>query len=92
MVICLEQGVTDFHMIQLLPLLPHHSLLHKNPDWFNLSGAGLPGCPGKQAVKQMSLSVMDLCITIFGTFQYTYSVFSTLLALHHLLMICEKQM
>jgi len=55
MVICLEQGATDFHMIQLLPLLPHHSLLHKNPDWFNLSGAGLPGCPGKQAVKQMSV-------------------------------------
>jgi len=26
MVICLEQGANDFHMVQLKPLLPHHLL------------------------------------------------------------------
>jgi len=29
-------------MVQLLPLPPHHLLLHENPEWFCLSGAGLP--------------------------------------------------
>jgi len=28
MVICLEQGATDFHMVQLMQLPPHHLLLH----------------------------------------------------------------
>ena len=32
---------------------PHHLLPHLNPDWFYLSGTGLPGCPGKQAVKRV---------------------------------------
>ena len=28
-------------MVQLMPLTPRHLLLHENPDWFNLSVAGL---------------------------------------------------
>jgi len=31
--------------------IPHHLLPHLNPDWFYLSGTGLPGCPGKEVVK-----------------------------------------
>jgi len=31
---------------QLMSEPPHHLLLRENPGWFNLSGAGLPGCPG----------------------------------------------
>jgi len=27
-VICLEQGADDLHMVQLMPLPPHHLLLH----------------------------------------------------------------
>ena len=27
-VICLEQGANDLHMVQLMPLPPHHLLLH----------------------------------------------------------------
>ena len=27
MVICLEQGANDLHMVQLMPLPPHHLLL-----------------------------------------------------------------
>jgi len=41
-VVCLERGANDLHVIQLMPLPPHHLLLHKNPEWFYLSGAGLP--------------------------------------------------
>jgi len=36
MVICLERGANDFHMVQLMPLPPHH------PEMVYLSGAGLP--------------------------------------------------
>jgi len=32
---------------------PHHLLPHLNPDWFYLFGRGHPGCPGKEAVKQV---------------------------------------
>jgi len=39
MVICLDRGVNDLHVVQLMSLPPHHLLL---PDCFNLSGAGLP--------------------------------------------------
>jgi len=42
MVICLECGSRDLHMVHLMPLPPHRLLLHYNPEWFNLSGAGLP--------------------------------------------------
>jgi len=28
MVICLERGANDLHVVQLMPLLPHHLLLH----------------------------------------------------------------
>jgi len=38
---CLQQGENDLHMVQLMPLPPHHLLLHQNPHWFNLSGACL---------------------------------------------------
>jgi len=40
-VICLELGA-DLHMAQLMPL-PLTLLLQYNPDWFYLSGTGLPG-------------------------------------------------
>jgi len=28
MVICLERGANDLHMVQLMPLPPHHHLLY----------------------------------------------------------------
>jgi len=33
MVICLERGANDLHMVQLMPLPSHHLLLQKNPEW-----------------------------------------------------------
>jgi len=44
-VICLQQGANNLHMVQLMQLPPHHLLLY-------LYGAGLPGCLGKTAIKQ----------------------------------------
>jgi len=41
MVICLEQGADNLHMVELMPLPPDHLLHHLNSDWFNLPGAGL---------------------------------------------------
>jgi len=57
-VISLERGANDLHIVQLMPLPPRH-LFHKNPDWFNLSGATYPGCHGKEAVKWVSV-----CLTV----------------------------
>jgi len=34
-----------------MPLPAHHHLLHYNPDWFNLSDAGLPRLPWKAGRK-----------------------------------------
>ena len=51
MVICLERGENDLHMVQLMPLPYHHLLLHWNPD---AGAASLPGCPGKEAIKRVS--------------------------------------
>ena len=62
MVICLERGADYLHMIQLMPLhsKPRHLLPRLNPDFFYLSCICLPffvsaypGCPGKEAVKQV---------------------------------------
>ena len=53
-VVCLQQGANDLHMIQLMSLPPHHLLLHQYPEWFNLFGAILPTSSWKGAIKQMS--------------------------------------
>jgi len=42
MVICVQQGANVLYMVQLMPLPPHHLLLHENPEWLCLSGASLP--------------------------------------------------
>ena len=50
MVICLERGANDLHMLQLMSL-PPHPLAPVKSRMVYLSGAGLLGCPGKKAVK-----------------------------------------
>jgi len=43
MIVCLKRGANILHMVQLMPLPPHHLLLHQNPERFYLSAvAGLP--------------------------------------------------
>jgi len=48
MVICLEQGANDLHMVQLMPLPSRHFLLQYNPEWFTFLMPAYPGCPGKK--------------------------------------------
>ena len=62
MVICLEQGANDLHMVQLMPLPPHHLLLQQNPEWFILLEPAYPGCPGKKATKRLCV-----CSLIYST-------------------------
>jgi len=57
MVICLERGANDLHIVQLMPLPPHHLLLHQSPIGFTLIVPAYAGCAGKEAVKQVCLSV-----------------------------------
>ena len=48
MVICMERGANDLHLVQLMPLPPRHLLLQQNPEWFILLVPAYPGCPGKR--------------------------------------------
>ena len=59
MVICLERGANDLHMVQLMPLPPHHLLLQQNPEWFILLALApaYPSYPGKKAVKRLCVCV-----------------------------------
>jgi len=47
MVICLEWGADDLHLVQLMTLPPHYLLLHKNPECVTFLVPAYPGCPGK---------------------------------------------
>ena len=65
MVICLERGADDLHMVQLMPLPPHHLLLLQNPEWFILLVTAYPDCPEKKAIKWlcMCVSLSPFCNT-----------------------------
>ena len=63
----LEQGANDLHMVQLMPLPPHHLLLHQNPNWFTLSGAGLPRLSWEKRPLNGCVSVWLSCLPVFGT-------------------------
>ena len=61
MVICLERDADDLHMVQLMPLPPHHLLLQQNPEWFIFLVPAYPGCSGKKAVKWLCV-----CVCVFS--------------------------
>ena len=63
MVICLERGANDLHMVRLMPLL--HLLLQQNPEWFILLVPAYPGCPGKKAVKWLYVTA-PFCLPYFS--------------------------
>jgi len=52
----LEQDTNGLHMVQQIPLPPHHLLHHYNPEWFDLSGASLPRLSLKRG-RQMGVSL-----------------------------------
>jgi len=59
MVICLERGANDLHMVQLMPLPPQHVLLQYNPEWFTFMVRAYPGCPGKRPLNGCSVVVVN---------------------------------
>ena len=58
-VICLERGANDLHMVQLMPLPPHLFLLQENPYWFTFLLLAYPGCPGERPLDGCSSVVVD---------------------------------
>ena len=64
MVICLERGANDLHMVQLMPLPPRHLLLHKIQNglsfWYRPTQVVLEKRPLKDCVCVcMSQPVLD---------------------------------
>jgi len=56
MVTRMERGANELHMVQLMPLPPHHLLLNWNPEWFNLLVPAYPDFPGKKPLNGCSSS------------------------------------
>jgi len=52
MVVCLQQSANDLHMVQPMPLSPHHMCFIKIQIGLTFL---MPACPGKEAVKQVSV-------------------------------------
>jgi len=50
-------GANDLHMVQLMPLPPHHLL--QNPEWFILLVPAYPGVLEKKAVKRWCVCVLQ---------------------------------
>jgi len=72
-------------MVQLMPLPPHHFLLHQNPEWFTfLVPALYAGCPGKEAVKRGVCH--GLLIMAFGVVTQWIRHWTRLLKTHDLRM------
>lgn len=62
MVICPEQGAKYLHTVQLMRLVPIISCFNKIQIVLSsFFGAGLPGCPGKEAIKRVSVLTADVC-------------------------------
>jgi len=53
MVMCLELGVSDLRMVQLMPLSPVISCFIKIQNGSVFLIPAYPGCPGKEAIKRM---------------------------------------
>ena len=69
MIICLERGAHGLHMVHLMPLHQKNlivSCLILNPDWFNLSGTGLPMLSWKRG-----LLMGVVVVVVFVAFSFT---------------------
>ena len=68
MVICLERGANDLHMVQLKPLPPHRLCFIKIQNGFTFLVLSYPGCPGKKAAKLVSVCYEHRCNKRLQTF------------------------
>ena len=60
MVICLERGANDLHIVQLMPLPPLVSCFIKIQIGLTFLVPAYPGFPEKEAVKRVSVSLSKL--------------------------------
>jgi len=98
MVICLEQGANDLHMVQLMPLPPHHLFIEIQVGFTSVVPA-YTGCPGKKAIKQLGcLSVCQeqqhWCIMESNTILLSKKNFfnsGVVLVMHVFVCVCVEQ-
>ena len=62
MVICLERGANHMHMVQLMPLPPHHLFIKIQIGLTCLVPAD-PSCPGKDAIEWVFVFVTNLLLS-----------------------------
>jgi len=60
-IVCLERGANDLHMVQLMPLPPHHLLLQHYPERFILLVPAYLGCPGKRPLN------VCVCVCVYAS-------------------------
>ena len=60
MFICLERGANDLHIFQLMPQPPIISCFVKIEIGVTFLVPAYPGCPGKEAVKRVSVCIACL--------------------------------
>ena len=73
MVICLELGADDLHMVQLMPLPPIISCFVKIHNGYALLVPAYPGCTGKEAVKWVLL-LYNVLIDVYFMYQFVIYV------------------
>jgi len=61
MVICLQQGANDLHIIQLMPLPIVISCFIKIQIGLTFLVPAYSGCPGKEAVKRFLAILLQCC-------------------------------
>ena len=61
MVICLELGANDLHMLQLITLQPIISCFIKIQIGLTCLVLAYPGCPGKEAVRSVFFGLYFNC-------------------------------
>jgi len=49
------KGANDLHMVQLMPLPPHHSCFNSTQIYLTFLVPAYLGCPGKEAVRRVSV-------------------------------------
>jgi len=57
MVIFLEQGADDLHLVYLMPLPPIISCFVKIQNGLTFLMPPYPGCPGKEVIKRVSVII-----------------------------------
>jgi len=70
-VVCLEQGADRLHRPYgpadaTVSPKPHHLVRYLNPDWFLLSGTGLPRLSRKRG-RQTGVVVVGVVLVVLGT-------------------------